>query len=123
MVCASVSRMMLFPYVRHMQLAQRVLEDAQRVVTRGRRGLLRCLLAAHAIFARSEVLYLHNRLYVGDMCVWIQQAPDAHVAEFLARASACLGHFAADPYLAVPQWDLRRIEQEVKVETASQDET
>ncbi|GBG34440.1 Protein SHQ1-like [Hondaea fermentalgiana] len=114
---AVTHRCIVYPYIRHLSLAARMLEDGAKVLQQGRRGLLRCLLGVHRIFARSDTFYLLNRLYVTEMAIWIQQVDAAVVDDFCRRAAACTSFYASDPYGAL-RWDLRALENDFAKDTA-----
>jgi len=92
-----VHRMVIYPYLRHVKIAEKVLKDASSVFATGkRRGILRCLLKVHDTLSHSEIYYLLNRLYITDMCIWIQQIDCAVLDEFCDRAAGCLRYYAQD---------------------------
>jgi hypothetical protein len=87
--------MLAFPYLRHLGLCVSSLEDALVLFQQGKRALTRMLLAVHKLLARSDQYYLLNRLYVTDMCVWIQQADSQRIQNFWECAQADLGRLLA----------------------------
>mmetsp|Transcript_5974 Transcript_5974/g.9618 ORF Transcript_5974/g.9618 Transcript_5974/m.9618 type:complete len:234 (-) Transcript_5974:594-1295(-) len=120
-VRSNVLRSIIYPYLRHLSLARKVLLDAVEVLKQGKRGLVRCILDVHRIFARSDIFYLHNRLYITDMAVWIQQVETSVMEEFCQRAIACASFYARDPYEAL-RWDLRQLEADFGVNQESSDD-
>lgn len=91
-VRSTVRRMITFPFLRQYALAMRCVREASEILKRGKRVVLRALLALYRIVEKSETQYLLNSLYIQDYCVWIQSVND----ERLQRVSAELDdHIAA----------------------------
>ncbi|XP_046581089.1 protein SHQ1 homolog [Haliotis rubra] len=65
-------RCLCFPLHRHWSLLETVREDTCRVLSLGRRQVLKCLLDVQTILTDTEQRYILNDLYINDYCVWIQ---------------------------------------------------
>ncbi|XP_067685245.1 protein SHQ1 homolog [Haliotis asinina] len=65
-------RCLCFPLHRHWSLLEAVREDTCRVLSLGRRQVLKCLLDIQTILTDTEQRYILNDLYINDYCVWIQ---------------------------------------------------
>jgi len=69
---ACVRRMLCYPYIRRWDLAMLALSDCVMILLKGRRTILRALLAIRRIFKTEDARYLLNKLFMDDMCVWVQ---------------------------------------------------
>ena len=69
---ACVRRMLCYPYIRRWDLAMLALSDCVMILLKGRRTVLRALLAIRRIFKTEDARYLLNKLFMDDMCVWVQ---------------------------------------------------
>mmetsp|Transcript_18180 Transcript_18180/g.22427 ORF Transcript_18180/g.22427 Transcript_18180/m.22427 type:complete len:183 (-) Transcript_18180:95-643(-) len=78
---AFIHRVLTYPYMRNCDIGLQVIKDVGEIFAQGKRTVLRCLLQTHQIFNKSESMYLLNRLYVTDMCVWLQKLDDASVSK------------------------------------------
>ncbi|XP_038045317.1 protein SHQ1 homolog [Patiria miniata] len=77
-------RVLCYPLYRHWELANRVIQDVQRIFLLGRRRLLKCLLEVHRILAADEPRYILNELYITDYCVWVQSLSHDKIASIAA---------------------------------------
>lgn len=82
---SSCRRVMIFPLYRHWRLAKICKSDVVRILSCGRKYILKCLLDIHELFAKSDPYYILNDLYIKDYCVWIQKASDQSL-ESLAQS-------------------------------------
>ena len=93
-ICWSIRRSLIYPYLRSYELAKRIAEDVCEIMRRGRRTVIRCLLQMHKIMEQSESHYLFNKLYIDPLIGWIQQCEEDEVhqvgdeLERLLRAKA-----------------------------------
>ncbi|KAF8266599.1 hypothetical protein EI94DRAFT_1732689 [Lactarius quietus] len=53
-------------------LAEACRADAARLLARGTRTVLRCLLELRAILDAHEVYYVYSRIWLDDFCRWVQ---------------------------------------------------
>ena len=86
-----VHRCLTYPYMRSFKLAKKCAKDAGQIFTGGRRVVLRCLLQVRQIFASSDEFYSLNRLFVDDMCVWLQTVSEITISELakdISRAAS-----------------------------------
>ncbi|KAI0262860.1 SHQ1-domain-containing protein [Gloeopeniophorella convolvens] len=68
----SYRRSLAFPLYRSWALAEVCRMDVARFLIRGRRAVLRCLLEMRAILDAHEVYYVYSRIWLDDLCRWIQ---------------------------------------------------
>jgi protein SHQ1 len=69
-----IRRALIYPYLRNYNFCSHVLlQDMIRVLSQGRRTVIRCLIQLHDIFDKSEFSYLHNKLYIDPFISWIQR--------------------------------------------------
>ena len=68
----SYRRTLSFPLYRSFALAEACRADVASLLARGKRAVLRSLLAMKRILDRHEVYYLYSKLWVDDFCVWVQ---------------------------------------------------
>lgn len=84
-ILSSCRRVLIFPLYRHWRLARTCKSDVVRILSKGRKYILKCLLDIHELFAKSDLYYILNDLYIRDYCIWIQKAND-HSLESLAQS-------------------------------------
>ncbi|GMF29387.1 unnamed protein product [Phytophthora lilii] len=106
-VRSTVRRMITFPFLRQYELALRCVREAGEILKRGKRVVLRALLALYRIVEKSETQYLLNSLYIQDYCVWIQSVTD----ERLQRVGAELDAHAAAFKKSETGWALEELER------------
>jgi protein SHQ1 len=100
-----------------MDLAKSALGDVHAIMLGGKRAILRCLLRIHRILERSEQYYLHNRLFVSDICAWFQQANlTATLPVLSGQFEKAIHHIQLDNM----RWPLKLLEEEVLL--ANEDE-
>ena len=84
---------------RSWKLAVQLQSDVVRLLQRGQRSVLKCLLQVFHIFRTTDSApcYLLNDLYISDYCVWIQKEPccDATLTS-MARAIESVNIWKAD---------------------------
>lgn len=102
----SYRRSLCLPLFRSFRLADTCRADVATLLTRGKRAVLRCLLAMKRILDHHEVYYVYSKLWLNDFCVWVQgYASDALLSDLGTRLAA----------LSVPKadlgWDLEALEQ------------
>lgn len=68
----SYRRALAFPLYRSWALAEACRVDSARLLARGTRTVLRCLLELRAILDVHEVYYVYSRIWLDDFCRWIQ---------------------------------------------------
>ncbi|KAL1680813.1 SHQ1 protein-domain-containing protein [Schizophyllum commune] len=68
----SYRRTLSFPLYRSFALAEACRADVASLLARGKRTVLRSLLATKSILDRHEVYYLYSKLWLDDFCVWVQ---------------------------------------------------
>jgi len=65
-------RVLAFPLYRSFVLAEACRADVSAILLKGKRTVLRCLLEMKRILDHHEVYYIYNKIWVDDMCVWLQ---------------------------------------------------
>jgi protein SHQ1 len=68
----SYRRALAFPLYRSWAIAEACRMDAARLLARGTRTVLRCLLELRAILDAHEVYYVYSRIWLDDFCRWVQ---------------------------------------------------
>lgn len=104
---SAVRRMISFPFLRHYDLAMRTLRETNELLKRGKRMVLRALLALYRIIEKSETQYLLNTLYIQDYCVWIQSVSDDRLLRLSQDFAECIQSFKKDD----TGWALEQIEK------------
>ncbi|XP_034255496.1 protein SHQ1 homolog [Thrips palmi] len=82
-VIVAVRRSLCYPLYRHWDLSMKVLDDVKRILTLGKKQILKSLLELHALFSNSEPRYILNQLYIRDYCIWIQHVSDSFLKSLL----------------------------------------
>ena len=108
-----VKRALLYPYLRRWDLAVLCAADAVTLLLRGKRAVLRALLAVRRALAADgdtaegaggeDARYLLNALYLDDFCCWVQGAPEADCREVALAAGAAVAALRRDapPFAAM----------------------
>lgn len=65
-------RCLTYPYLRRWDLCCKAAVDCALLI-KDTKWVLKCLLELRDLFQKKSNLYLLNRLYLDDMCVWIQR--------------------------------------------------
>lgn len=68
----SYRRALAFPLYRSFILAEECRTDVARLLSKGKRTVVRCLLEMKNILDHHEVYYVYSKIWVDDFCVWIQ---------------------------------------------------
>ncbi|KAF8655968.1 hypothetical protein AX16_002828 [Volvariella volvacea WC 439] len=68
----SYRRCLAFPLYRSFALAKACQQDVARLLTKGKRTVVRCLLEIKSILDHHEVYYVYSKIWVDDFCVWTQ---------------------------------------------------
>ncbi|KAH6919073.1 SHQ1 protein-domain-containing protein [Coprinopsis sp. MPI-PUGE-AT-0042] len=82
----SYRRSLAFPLYRSWALAEKCRIDAARLLAKGKRTVMRCLLDVKRILDHHEVYYVYSKVWVDDFCVWVQAYADDHRLKDLGRA-------------------------------------
>lgn len=115
-VHSCVRRSLCYPLYRHWGLAMTVLSDTKKILSLGRKYVLKCLLEIHVLFSASDPRYILNDLYITDYCIWIQSR-SCKTKVFLTLAEA-LGKIS----VTKEDMDLELIEYEQGAELAIQEQ-
>jgi hypothetical protein len=73
---------MIYPYLRLWKLSRKVLADVAKVLLLGRRAVLKCLLRMRKVMEKTDSLYLLNRLFIDESCLWVQRLEEANLEQF-----------------------------------------
>ena len=74
-VCQSMRRSLVFPYIRNYEFGLHCWQQALQIVKQGRRCAIRSLLQIRQILDKSETHYLGNKLFVDPYLSWLQRYP------------------------------------------------
>ncbi|ETW05652.1 hypothetical protein H310_03377 [Aphanomyces invadans] len=102
----TVRRILTYPFLRQWALSSAAIKDVVAVLRRGKRVVLRVLLAIHAVFESSETYYLLNTLYINDYATWIQSVTDAQTNDWATKLETAHAAF----HKADSGWALADIE-------------
>ncbi|XP_039272667.2 protein SHQ1 homolog [Styela clava] len=81
----SYRRCLIFPLYRNWKLTKACHKDVAKILSNGKKFILKCLLQIHDLFANSDPYYVLNDIYIRDYCIWIQKSgPD--VIQSLSKA-------------------------------------
>jgi hypothetical protein len=78
-------RGLCFAYLRRWDLICLAACDTKAILKKGKIPLLRSLLSLKALFAKSETMYLLNRLFIDDILIWIQSLNEQRFSEFVNK--------------------------------------
>eukprot|EP01038_Epipyxis_sp_PR26KG_P014964 gene14964-20131_t len=67
-----IRRSLIYPYLRMWKMTVKVLSDVAKILTLGKRCILKALLQLKILFDHSDSHYLLNKVFIDDFCVWIQ---------------------------------------------------
>lgn len=79
----SYRRSLAFPLYRSFTLSEACQRDASRLLSRGKRMVFRCLLEVKSILDHHEVYYVYSKIWMDDLCVWIQAYARLAASSFL----------------------------------------
>ncbi|KAL3803046.1 hypothetical protein ACHAW5_006870 [Stephanodiscus triporus] len=86
----NIRRSLIYPYLRSHSLSMKICSDLCRILTEGRRVVIRCLLQLHRIMENSEFHYLFNKLYIDPLISWVQECNESEVRVFGREIEAVL---------------------------------
>ncbi|THH33920.1 hypothetical protein EUX98_g349 [Antrodiella citrinella] len=81
---ASYRRCFAFPLYRSFALAEACRADVAALLVKGKRTVLRCLLEVKSILDHHDVYYVYSKIWMDDLCVWIQ----SHASDDILRGLA-----------------------------------
>ncbi|KAI0062187.1 SHQ1-domain-containing protein [Artomyces pyxidatus] len=105
---ASYRRALAFPLHRSWALAEACRHDAAAILMRGTRAVVRSLLEVRAVLDAHEVYYVYSRIWVDDLCSWVQAYASEEKLKELGHAVDALG-IRKD----MTGWDLEDLESAV----------
>ncbi|KAI9457808.1 SHQ1-domain-containing protein [Lactarius psammicola] len=114
----SYRRALAFPLYRSWALAEACRADAGRLLARGTRTVLRCLLEMRAILDAHEVYYVYSRIWLDDFCRWIQACASEDSLKRLGQDVSRLT--VSKDSLG---WDLVALEREVQAAKEGQSDS
>lgn len=97
-MAAAARRALIYPYCRFLGLATMLLKDILRIMGRGRRAVLKALLASRAVMEKSDTHYMLNKFYLDDYVLWVQKIEEGLLGEFTAEAERGLGELEKDDW-------------------------
>eukprot|EP00550_Attheya_septentrionalis_P000844 CAMPEP_0198291422 /NCGR_PEP_ID=MMETSP1449-20131203/8951_1 /TAXON_ID=420275 /ORGANISM="Attheya septentrionalis, Strain CCMP2084" /LENGTH=567 /DNA_ID=CAMNT_0043990057 /DNA_START=47 /DNA_END=1750 /DNA_ORIENTATION=- len=120
-IYASLRRGLVYPYVRNLEfLTTHCCQDVADILRKGRRCIIKCLLHMHEIFDRSELHYLHNRLYLEPYLVWIQTSSlvsDDMIANFATQVQTLVTQQGTHGWnKEALNLDIQKVEERLKEE-------
>ena len=68
----SYRRSLAFPLYRSFAFAEACRVDVAHLLLKGKRTTIRCLLQIKHILDHHEVYYVYSKIWVDDLCVWLQ---------------------------------------------------
>ncbi|KAF9466313.1 SHQ1-domain-containing protein [Collybia nuda] len=69
---SSYRRSLAFPLYRSFILAEACHDDVGRLLSKGKRTIVRCLLEMKNILDHHDVYYVYSKVWLDDFCVWVQ---------------------------------------------------
>ncbi|KAG1710747.1 hypothetical protein DVH05_013472 [Phytophthora capsici] len=118
-VRSTVRRMITFPFLRQYDLALQCVREANEILKRGKRVVLRALLTLYRIVEKSETQYLLNSLYIQDYCVWIQSVSDERLQTVSTELEAHIAAFSKSE----TGWALEELERSLFEKESSSSES
>ena len=67
----SIRRSLAFPLYRHFELSIQCIRDVAGALRRGKRAVLRGLLATKQVLDQHEVYYVYSKIWMDDLCSWV----------------------------------------------------
>ena len=71
-ICSSMRRAVIYPYLRSWKLARKILVDVARVLFLGKHCILKCLLGLRTVMEHTDTHYMLNKVVIDDYCIWLQ---------------------------------------------------
>jgi protein SHQ1 len=102
---ACVRRAVTYSYMRSWRAARLAAADSAVLLRCGRRWVLRYLLWARRLLEKHDTKYVANRLWVNDLCVWVQTLPEERLGEFAEEWA----HHVCAVNPSATGWSLRRL--------------
>ena len=68
----SYRRSLTFPLYRSFAFAESCRQDSAKLLLKGKRTIMRCLLEMKGILDHHEVYYVYSKIWLDDFCVWVQ---------------------------------------------------
>jgi protein SHQ1 len=102
-------RALTFPLYRCFELNERIVDDLWLVLEAGKKFILKILLEIFRNFEVNNPKYILNKLYIEDLCIWLQKSEDAKWLEILKELKETTVEFED---LGLPEIDLDDDEEE-----------
>jgi protein SHQ1 len=68
----SIRRSLSYPLYRNFELSEKIHTDLVHILKLGRRAILRVFLHIKRMLQRHDQMFLMDRIYITDYCIWIQ---------------------------------------------------
>jgi protein SHQ1 len=104
-------RSLCFPLYRTFALFQKVVQDVVVLLKLGKRAILKAFLEIKMVLEVNETMYLMDRIFITDYCIWIQKASEKHIKSLASE----LHHYKTTK--AMSGWDLEEWEQQAQETT------
>lgn len=75
----SLRRILTYPLFRSYKLVEKIKDDVVVLVKLGKRGLLKVLLKMRDLIGKQEQMFMLERIYIEDYCIWIQQIGESRL--------------------------------------------
>jgi hypothetical protein len=92
-ICSSMRRACIYPYMRSWKLARKVLADVARVLFLGKHCILKCLLGLRSVIEHTDTHYMLNKVIIDDYCVWLQIVDAKLLADLATEFNAAKTQF------------------------------
>ena len=89
---SSARRSLVYPLYRNLQLTKKCLQDLTILLKLGKKGCLKALLQMKKTLDLDDRAYPLSKLWMEDMCVWIQSAKPGMIASLASEVH----HFQLD---------------------------
>ena len=85
-------RALCYPLFRNYKLTKLVWKDLVILLKLGKRFILKSLLKVKSLLSSHDQLYILDRIFITDYCVWIQTSSDTKISQLASE----LNHYCPD---------------------------
>ncbi|KAJ3334480.1 Hsp90 cochaperone shq1, partial [Kappamyces sp. JEL0680] len=115
-LACSLRRCLSFPLYRSFALAEKVHSDLVVLLKLGKRAILKALLHIKQLLSHHDQMFLMDRIYITDYCIWIQTASNKRIASL----ASLVHHTPLKRELS--NWPLLYLEQEAQSRKRAEEE-